>query len=178
MNPSLEEEKIRKVIDKLIAQFKERPDRWTVEREIHWEFFRLLFTEFRPEEIKNKFRWEVPVGKPGYAKGKTEAAVDLVWMSAPDKWMCVEIEANLSAGDQLGEELKKCVEKLTTIPPARKAKIASGYVVPLVHCRTPDKKAKGYNMNYRCLIEKNITDAKGLIGLADIEIVKDGIVFE
>jgi hypothetical protein len=135
------EVKIRNILDGLIQLFRENPNRWENERMAHHDFFRLLFSEFTPEEIRDRFRWEYPVGVPSYGKGGKPAAVDIVLMVDDEKWIAVEIEL-VGAGQALRQELERCVLKLKSAPECQKSML-KGYVVPLV-ARSEGRIARGY----------------------------------
>ncbi len=176
MGIHITELKIRKTLLRLIAQYQEDQKRWADERECHWAFFQLLFDEFTPDEIKRNFKWEVPVGVPHYGTGNKSAAVDLVWMLDDGGWIGIEIEGpTLSPGKSLERELVKCVVKLKTAP--RSKKMVKGYLVPLI-CASSNRRARGYGMTNRELIEKNISEAEKLIPPANIELIMDGVIWK
>jgi len=169
------EERIREVINRFINLYKENPNRWKNERQSHHEFFQLLFSTFAPDEIKNNFKWEYPVGVPSYGTGSKEAAVDIVFVSGGGKWIAIEIEL-VGAGKELEDELIKCVSKLKTAYECRKC-MRKGYIVPLL-VRKAGKKARGYGISYSELCEKTIKEAEKEIKNSPIEIVRGGILFK
>lgn len=167
------EEKIRKVIDKLIEMLKEDSDRWENEQMIHYEFFKLLFDEFSPEEVKNSFRWEYPVGVPSKGTGKTPARVDMIFKGDDNLWIAIEIEY-VSPGIELENELYTCIDKLKTASECIKY-MKKGFILPLL-ARKADKKARGYGKTYQQLCIKILNDVKKEIDNFPIEIIEDGIV--
>lgn len=134
----------------------------------------MLFDTFDPNEIKNNFKWEYPVGVPQYGTGNTEAKVDVIFADNLGKWVAIEIEL-VEAGKELKEELVYCIHKLKT-PECRKF-MARGYIIPLL-TRMGEKKARGYGITYSDLLEETINNAENEIGDSPIEILKGGILFQ
>jgi hypothetical protein len=167
------ESRVRKVINSLIEFYKHNPNRWKNERFAHYDFFGLLFEEFTPEEIRDRFKWEYPVGIPSYGRGKKPAAVDCVIANDEGKWVAVEIEL-VGAGKALRTELSKCIEKLKSSPECQKY-MSKGYIVPLL-ARKGEKQARGYGTTYSDLCRKDIYNAEGEIGGAPIEIIRGGVL--
>lgn len=174
----MSEDRIRRVIDNLIKLFRENTNRWDVKGNIyecyaHYDFFRLLFNEFSADEIKDNFKWELPVGKPEYGKSNKTAFVDLVMYIDNEEFIAIEIES-VSQGIALENELKKCVVKLKTTLLCQQF-MTKGYIVPLM-CRERNKIARGYSMTYSELCERQLNDAQNEIGNSPIELVREGII--
>lgn len=166
------EREIREVITRFINLYKEDQNRWENERQSHYDFFTFLFDVFEPDEIKNKFKWEYPVGVPDYGTGNKEAAVDIVFTDDLGNWIAIEIEL-VGAGKGLEDELIKCVRKLRTAPKCGNMK---GYIIPLL-AREAGKKARGYKgKTYSEICNDAVAKAKKEIGDSPIEIIEDGIL--
>lgn len=168
--------KIRATIDRIIKKFKENPSAWNDERQVHYDFFKLLFDQFSPEEVKENFVWEYQVGRPSYASGNKVAEVDLGMFCGNGNWIAVEFEFNLSPGDDLEEELIRCIEKLQTSPKCLDS-MFRGYVVPLLR-RDGQATARGYGITYSELCAKNIQKAEISIRVSNIKLISDGIILD
>ena len=168
------DKKIRATIDKIIKEFKENPYAWNDERQVHYDFFKLLFEVFSSEEIKEYFIWEYRVGRPSYARGNKVAEVDLGMFCGNGNWIAVEFEFNLSPGKSLEEELIRCVEKLQSSPKCLDS-MFRGYVVPLLR-RDGQATAQGYGITYSELCTKNIQKAESSIRVSNIKLISDGII--
>lgn len=168
------EREIKNVINSFIGLYKEDQNRWENERYSHYDFFKLLFDFFEPEEIRNRFKWEYPVGVPDYGTGNKGAAVDIVFTDDFGKWIAIEIEL-VGAGKGLEDELIKCVRKLKTAPICRKH-MTKGYVIPLLK-REAGKKARGYGgKTFSDICNGAVNNAKKEIGNFPIEVITDGIL--
>lgn len=167
------EQKVRETIDSIITLYKDNPDRWKYEREVHYAFFELLFDKLKPEEIKNRFRWELSSGHPSYGKRENDSAwIDLVVFIDYSKFVAVEIELDSGAGIAFENELDKCIRKLKDTPIC-KDNMEKGFIVPLIR-RFRRQAYKG--ITYEQLFEEQIYKAKQGIGGYPIEIIKDGII--
>ena len=172
------EERVRKVIDELINKLKKGNASWANERDIHYDFFKLLFNTFEPEEIKEKFRWEYPVIP--YTGGRNPAKIDLVMLVDKGKFVAIEIEY-VSPGESMRSELLKCIEKLYTVSnPNKKNYMEKGFLVPILKdgVRNGKATARGYGMSYSQLCDLDLRVAKDKInelGSPNIEL-KSGIV--
>ena len=167
------ERKIRDAISDLIELYRIDPYRWKNERFAHYDFFRILFDYFEPDEIRNYFRWEYPVGVPSYGSGRKSAAIDIVYEVDSEKWIAIEIELT-GAGKSLEEELIKCIAKLKSSPECKKHMYV-GFIIPLT-AREKHKRARGYGKSYEDLLKETVNRAKERIGDNPIEIITDGIL--
>jgi len=173
------DKKIRATIEKIIKKFKENPQAWNDERQVHYDFFKLLFDVFSPEEVKENFVWEYRVGRPSYASGNKVAEVDLGMFCGNGNWIAVEFEFDLSPGDKKGgleKELIRCIEKLQSSPKCLNS-MFRGYVVPLLR-RDGQAIARGYGITYPELCTKNIQKAENSIRISNIKLILDGIILD
>ena len=169
----ISDDRVRDVIGKLTKAYADNPDKWKTEREIHYEFFRLLFDEFEPEEIKESFRWEYPAVFRREGERDALAAIDLIFRSSHDKWVAIEIEY-VDPGRQLRKELEDCISKLKDTDEC-KMSMERGYIVPFL-ARQAEKTARGYDVSYEELCRETVKDADSNIGDSPIEIITDGII--
>lgn len=171
------EQRVRRVLDRVVELYAQNPNRWTIgrqtnERLAHYEFFRLLFDEFSPAEIREGFTWEYRVGPPEEPTSNRDASIDLVILEANHKWVAVEIEVP-NAGKQLRQELVGCVRKLRSAK--CRQEMSKGYIVPFME-RLGSKPARGQGKDYASVCREAVADAERLITDAPIEILKDGIL--
>ncbi len=137
------EERINKVIDRLIALYKINPDRWKAigswkkvesvnERLIHYEFFKLLFEAFTSDEIKEHFKWEYRVGppRPQEQKRPRPSELDIVITVDSERFVAIEIE-NVKSKSTLQDTLKERIETLRDSHECRKYML-KGYVIPFI----------------------------------------------
>lgn len=175
-------EKIKKILYDLIDKFKENPDRWSNEKDIHYEFFSLLFDYFSPQEIRNNFRWEYSVKVPDYGTGSTSAKVDLCYFVSEGKFIAIEIEGPYqSPGDKKGgmrDEIEKCIRKLHSAPICC-SNLKIGYVVPFYYWKDRSQKARRYDgKTYGELIDENFQNAERFLKEFDnVVLIKDGVFF-
>jgi len=166
--------KIEKVINRFIGLYKEDTNRWENERFSHYDFFKLLFDVFNPQETREKFKWEYPIGVPSYAKINREAKVDIVFLDDSKELIAIEIELT-NAGKQFENELMRCIQKLKTSP-KHGEHMVKGYIIPLLK-RDGDKKARGYGgKTYREVCGEATKKAENEIGNFPIKIIRDGIL--
>ena len=165
------DKKIRATIDKIIEKYKGNHQTWNDERHVHYDFFKFLFDEFPPEQIKRNFVWEYQVGKP-------KEEVDLGMFCGNRNLVLVDFKLNLSPGDKkegLEKELIKCIEKLQSSPKCLKS-MFRGYVVPLLY-RDAQATAPRYNgITYQELCSKNIQKAENSIKVSNIKLISDGVM--
>lgn len=162
------DKKIRATIDKIIKKFKKDPSAWNDERHVHYGFFKFLFDEFPPEQIKRNFVWEYQVGKP-------KEDVDLGMFCGNRKWVSVDFKLNLSPGKELKKELIRCIEKLQSSPKCEDS-LFRGYVVPLLYRRDGQAIAQRYGITYHELCSKNLQEAENSIRVLNIKLISDGVI--
>ncbi|HEC82768.1 MAG TPA: hypothetical protein ENI53_02670 [Thermoplasmatales archaeon] len=168
--------KIEEIINRFIDLYKKDTNIWENERFSHYDFFKLLFDFFDPQEIREKFKWEYPIGVPSYAKINRDAKVDIIFLDDSKELIAIEIELT-SAGKQFENELIKCVQKLKT-PPKHGEHMVKGYIIPLLK-RNENKKVRGYGgKNYREVCEDAINKAENEIDDFPIKIVREGILLQ
>jgi hypothetical protein len=162
------ENRIEKVIRELIGK---DTDKMQNEREVHYEFFKLLCDEFEKDELRECFRWELPTG-PIADKGSKPGAIDMAMYVEVDRFIAIEIEF-VSPGVALEKELDTCINKL------RKSELCNdqmvkGYIVPLL-VREGDKKARGYSKKYSELCGEILDRAENKIRGSRIRLIREGV---
>lgn len=162
-------EKIRKAIEELNETYnKQTLKEWDNERVVHYEFFKILFSYFSWEEMRDYFKWEYPII---YKTDARPGAIDIIFLDDDGKWIAIEIEYDIVAED-LRKELKTCMDKMKS--KTAREQMSHGFIVPLIK-RPMDRPAKGQNQRYGEMIKKDLDDAKNQIGDRPIEIITNVI---